>query len=185
MARFQQRCSCRLAQDYYSDNEEMLAKLAAGAAGYDLLVPTGNAVEALVKSGQLRKIDKDKLRNLKKYQAAVPGHLVRSRQRLLGALCVFADDHRLQRGKDARARPADGYLGGDFRAALPGKGERAGDRPSIRSASLFAAALKYLGHSANDGDEAHLKAAARPDPAREALLGRVQCRLLLQGTDRR
>ena len=39
-----------MVQDYYSDNEEMLAKLAAGAAGYDLLVPTGNAVEALLRS---------------------------------------------------------------------------------------------------------------------------------------
>jgi len=35
---FEAQCRCRLAQDYYSDNEEMLAKLAAGATGYDLIV---------------------------------------------------------------------------------------------------------------------------------------------------
>ena len=29
--RFEQSCKCRLVQDYYGDNEEMLAKLAAGA----------------------------------------------------------------------------------------------------------------------------------------------------------
>ena len=29
--RFEKSCDCRLSQDYYSDNEEMLAKLAAGA----------------------------------------------------------------------------------------------------------------------------------------------------------
>ena len=63
--RFEARCNCRLAQDYYSDNEEMLAKLAAGARGYDLLVPTGNAVEALIKSDQLRPLDKSKISNLK------------------------------------------------------------------------------------------------------------------------
>jgi spermidine/putrescine transport system substrate-binding protein len=31
--RFEAYCKCKLAQDYYSDNEEMLAKLAAGAIG--------------------------------------------------------------------------------------------------------------------------------------------------------
>jgi spermidine/putrescine-binding protein len=45
VTRFEMRCGCKVVQDYYSDNEEMLAKLAAGASGYDLIVPTGNAVE--------------------------------------------------------------------------------------------------------------------------------------------
>jgi spermidine/putrescine transport system substrate-binding protein len=58
IARFEAECACKVVQDYYSDNEEMLAKLAAGASGYDLIVPTGNAVEALVRSKQLRPLDK-------------------------------------------------------------------------------------------------------------------------------
>ena len=33
VARFEASCRCKLVQDYYSDNEEMLAKLAAGATG--------------------------------------------------------------------------------------------------------------------------------------------------------
>ena len=33
---FEKFCNCKLSQDYYSDNEEMLAKLAAGASGYDM-----------------------------------------------------------------------------------------------------------------------------------------------------
>ena len=37
-------CKCEVEQTYYSDNEELLAKLAAGAKGYDMVVPTGNAV---------------------------------------------------------------------------------------------------------------------------------------------
>ena len=61
VARFEASCRCKLVQDYYSDNEEMLAKLAAGATGYDLIVPTGNAVESLIKSGQLRPLDKRRL----------------------------------------------------------------------------------------------------------------------------
>jgi spermidine/putrescine transport system substrate-binding protein len=47
-----------LNQDYYSDNEEMLAKLEAGATGYDLVVPTGNAVETLLRRQALRPLDK-------------------------------------------------------------------------------------------------------------------------------
>ena len=47
---FEQECGCRLAQDYYADNEEMLAKLAAGAVGYDLIVPTGSPVSAEISS---------------------------------------------------------------------------------------------------------------------------------------
>ena len=62
--RFEASCRCRLKQDYYSDNEEMLAKLEAGAVGYDLLVPTGNAVESLVRREALRPVDKAKLANL-------------------------------------------------------------------------------------------------------------------------
>ncbi len=65
IARFEKQCGCKVVQDYYSDNEEMLAKLAAGATGYDLIVPTGNAVEALIRSKQLRPIDKSKLPHLK------------------------------------------------------------------------------------------------------------------------
>ena len=56
--RFEEWCGCTLKQDYYSDNEEMLAKLEAGAVGYDLLVPTGNAVETLIRQDALRPIDK-------------------------------------------------------------------------------------------------------------------------------
>ena len=57
-------------QDYYSDNEELLAKLAAGATGYDVLVPTGNAVETLIAGGSLAPLDKAKLPNLRNIKPA-------------------------------------------------------------------------------------------------------------------
>lgn len=58
LQRFEARCDCRVRQDYYSDNEEMLAKLEAGAVGYDILVPTGNTVETLIRQGALKTLDK-------------------------------------------------------------------------------------------------------------------------------
>lgn len=64
LARFEQRCGCRVKQDYYSDNEEMLAKLEAGATGYDILVPTGNTVETLIRQHALKPLDKRALPHL-------------------------------------------------------------------------------------------------------------------------
>src|SRR5437660_8620353 len=68
--RFEAQCKCEVVQTYYSDNEELLAKLAAGAKGYDVLVPTSNAVQALTRGGQLKPIDKSKLPNLKNIDPA-------------------------------------------------------------------------------------------------------------------
>ena len=68
--RFEDFCKCEVVQTYYSDNEELLAKLAAGARGYDILVPTSNAVQALIKGGQLKPIDKAQLPNLKNIDPA-------------------------------------------------------------------------------------------------------------------
>ena len=64
LARFEAGCGCRVKQDYYSDNEEMLAKLEAGAVGYDILVPTGNAVETLIRQHALKPLDKRALPHL-------------------------------------------------------------------------------------------------------------------------
>ena len=42
--RFEKFCSCKVKQSYFSDNEELMAKLSAGAKGYDVMVPTSNYV---------------------------------------------------------------------------------------------------------------------------------------------
>lgn len=63
--RFEAVCDCQVEQDYYSDNEEMLAKLAAGATGYDLIVPTGNAMDTLIRQHALIPLNKALLPNLK------------------------------------------------------------------------------------------------------------------------
>lgn len=72
-ARFERWCGCTLKQDYYSDNEEMLAKLEAGAAGYDLLVPTGNAVQTLIRKRELRPIEKHRLTRFSNLDPAYVG----------------------------------------------------------------------------------------------------------------
>ena len=69
---FEAYCKCKLVQDYYGDNEEMLAKLAAGAKGYDIVVPTGFAVQTLVNQKTAQPLDRAQLPNLKNLN---PGYL--------------------------------------------------------------------------------------------------------------
>jgi spermidine/putrescine transport system substrate-binding protein len=155
---FEARCRCRLAQDYYSDNEEMLAKLAAGATGYDLIVPTGNAVQALIASGQLRPLDHARIPNLTNIKPEFldqwfdPGN--RYSVPYAYSLTILGYNAERMRTLDI---PTDSW------AAIfePKYLERVKGKVTVLDSQreLFAAALIYLGHPANDADEDHLKAA--------------------------
>ena len=50
--------------DTYSSNEEMLAKLQAGAAGYDVVIPSDYTVDIMVKQDMLGPIDMSQIPNL-------------------------------------------------------------------------------------------------------------------------
>jgi putative spermidine/putrescine transport system substrate-binding protein/spermidine/putrescine transport system substrate-binding protein len=63
LARFEASCSCKVVQDFYGDNEEMLAKLTAGAKGYDMVFPSAFAVNTLIKQGKLQSLDKKVVAN--------------------------------------------------------------------------------------------------------------------------
>lgn len=63
--RFESLYHCKLSQDFYGDNEEMLAKLTAGAQGYDIVVPTEFAVQALQQQKKVAAIPQNQLSNFK------------------------------------------------------------------------------------------------------------------------
>ena len=52
-------------QTFYSSNDELLAKLHAGGTGYDIIVPSQNAVAELIAENSLMALDKTLLPNLK------------------------------------------------------------------------------------------------------------------------
>jgi spermidine/putrescine transport system substrate-binding protein len=156
--RFEARCSCQVKQDYYSSNEEMLAKLAAGAAGYDILVPTGNAVETLIRENALRPIDKSRLPNLANLRPEFldtpfdPGNRY-SVPYAYSVTLIGYNEQKMQ----ALGLPTDTW-------ALifePRYLERLKGRVTVLDdpRELFGAALRYLGHSINETDEAKLKQA--------------------------
>jgi spermidine/putrescine transport system substrate-binding protein len=157
--RFEEQCKCEVRQTYYSDNEELLAKLAAGAKGYDILVPTGNALESLIKQQALKPIDKKALPNFKNInQAYVDTAFDKGNQYSVPyAYTVTMLGYNDQKLKELGITV-------DSWAAIfdPKVLEKLKGRVTVLDSSgeLFAAALKYLGYSANDTDEKHLKEAA-------------------------
>lgn len=152
--RFEESCKCELSQDYYADNEEMLAKLAAGATGYDVIVPTGNAIDTLIRQGALKPLDKSLLPNLKNISPAYldtavdPGNKYSIPYAYTLTLLGFNQEKIQKLGL-----PTDTW------AIIfePKYLEKIKGRVTVLDSQreLMAAALKYLGYSVNDTNEEH------------------------------
>ncbi len=152
--RFETACQCDVVQTYYGDNEELLAKLAAGAKGYDVLVPTSNAVQALIRGGQLKPLDKTALPNIKNVDPTYldtpfdPGNRYSVPYAMSTTIIGYNDVKMKELGL-----PTDTWaVIFDPRYLAKVKG-----RVTVLDSAneLFAAALKYLGYSANDVDPKH------------------------------
>jgi spermidine/putrescine transport system substrate-binding protein len=156
--RFEKSCDCRLSQDYYSDNEEMLAKLAAGATGYDVIIPTSNAIDTLIRQGALRPLDKPLLPNLKNVDPSYldtpfdPGNKYSAPYAYTISLIGFNQEKIKELGL-----PTDTW------AIIfePQYLEKIKGLVTVLDSQreLMATALKYLGYSVNDADEKHWKEA--------------------------
>ena len=161
--RFEATCKCRLVQDYYSDNEELLAKLAAGATGYDVLVPTGNAVETLIAGGALTALDKSKLPNLKNIKSEFlnPWYDPDNKYSVPYAYSVTLIGYNVEKMKEL-GLPTDKWEV----IFDPKYLERVKGKVTVLDSQreLFAAALIYLGYPVNETDPTKLK------QARDAIL---------------
>ena len=152
-------CKCTVVQTYYSDNDELLAKLAAGAKGYDLYVPTSHAVQTLVRSGRLMPIDKAKVPNLKNIDPAYLDTLFDPGNRFsvpyaYGTTIIGYNDEKVKE----LGVPVDTW-------ALifePRYLEKLKGRITVLDSAgeLFMAALAYLGYPGNDVDPRHWDEAA-------------------------
>jgi len=63
--KFKERTGIEIVESFYDDNEAALAKLKAGATGYDLVVPTSYMVSIMSKSGLLEPLELASVPNLK------------------------------------------------------------------------------------------------------------------------
>lgn len=155
---FEKSCGCKVVQDYYSGTEEMMAKLQAGASGYDLVIPTQNAVQALIQQDFLEKLDKAALPNINNEE---PGFMNRSYDpgnvySLPYAYTTTLIGYNAERLKEQGIEPAGWAVIFD-----PQMLEKIKGKVTVMDDAdeLFGAALKYLGYSVNDTDEKHLREA--------------------------
>ena len=158
--RFEAHCRCELKQDYYSDNEEMLAKLEAGAVGYDLLVPTGNAVESLIRRRALRPVESSRLANLRnlKREFLDPWYDPGNRHSVPYATSITLLGYNVGKMKEL-GLPTDSW-------ALifePKHLQKIRGRVTVLNSQreLMAAAMRYLGYSVQERDPARWEEAKR------------------------
>lgn len=65
VSQFSAACNVQVTEDNFPSNEDMLAKVAAGGTGYDIVAPTGYAVEILKERDAVLDLDKEALPNMK------------------------------------------------------------------------------------------------------------------------
>ncbi len=152
LRKFEARHGARVNVDLFDSVEGMLAKVQAGNAGYDVIVPTNYAVEILLRQGLLRPLDR----------SALP-HLVNTDPRFLDMDFDPGNTHSIP------------YLWGTCGIAY--RKSRVGSvdswsalwDPRYKGRILMVddaretlgAALKWRGHSLNTSDPTALQAAAR------------------------
>jgi spermidine/putrescine transport system substrate-binding protein len=147
---FKKASGIEVKMDLYADNDELFAKLKAGNPGYDVVVPSHDFVERMIKAGMLMPLDHAMLPNKVNIEPVVqeatfdPGRAYRmpSTRGSIGigyrtsAVDSVPDSWKWLYGSDT-------YSG---RIALLGDG-----------ATVIELGLKYLGHSLNTTDTALIK----------------------------
>ena len=149
---FEEKHGCKLVIDTFDSNEAMIAKLEAGATGYDVLVPSSYAVRQLQEKDLLQPLDKSLIPNT-----------------------ANIDQDYLSRALDGAMEVSVPYMmAPTVLAYLKSKvtdaqaSWRLVERPDLKGRitllddmrEVLGAALKTLGHSFNSTDEAQVNAAA-------------------------
>lgn len=143
--------------DTFASNEDLLAKLQAGATGYDVIFPSDYMVAQMIELGLLAEIDKNNIPNLKNMDPFFldapydPGnkHCVPYQWGTTGL--AYRTDVDL---------PTPTSWATLFDPASAEKWANAGGINVLNDQrELMAAALKYLGYSLNEKDEAKLEEA--------------------------
>jgi len=139
--------------DLFADNDELFAKLKGGNPGYDVIVPTNDMLERMIKAEMVIPLDHAKIPNManidKPFQDAAfdPGRKY-SIPYMWGTLGVGYRKSKIEGGVVDSWKillDSDKYAG---RISLLGDAQ-----------NVIGVALKYLGHSFNSVDPAELKKA--------------------------
>ncbi len=152
---FEAEFGVRVIEDTYATNEELLAKLQAGATGYDLIVPSDYMVEVMVAEKLLAEMDHENVPNLSNIDPMFadppydPG-MVHCVPYMWGTTGIGYNLDVFEEPPDSWAYLFDPALASQY----AGKITMLND---VREA--MGAALKYLGYSLNSTDEGELEEA--------------------------
>lgn len=159
LATYEEEYGVEIIYDTYASNEDLLAKLQAGATGYDVIFPSDYMVSQMIELGLLAEIDADAIPNFAnisddfKDAPFDPGnqHCVPYQWGTTGIAYRAGHEFFEENTLDSWA-----YL---FEPELLEQYADGGVNVLNDQRELIAAALFYLGHSPNSTDEAELEEA--------------------------
>ena len=165
MTQFEEACGVKVTQDIFSSNEDLIAKLQAGNAGYDLVVPSDYAVQILINADLLHPLDMANIPNAANIDPNLMGMYydpenVYSIPYQWGTTGLAYNITAYPDGVDSWAAifdPVQVCEQKGFASMLDDERESIG------------ATLKYLGYSYNDTDPDHQA------QARDVLLAQKEC----------
>jgi spermidine/putrescine-binding protein len=136
----------------YSSNEELIAKLSANDAGYDIVIPSDYAVQVLIAQKKITPLDRAKLTNFKNLDPKLLG-LVYDKENQY-SFPIFWGTTGLGINKEVMKEPIDSW-------SVLFDEKNTGKISMLKDArECFAVALKTMGKSVNESDPAILKQAA-------------------------
>jgi spermidine/putrescine-binding protein len=149
---FEAEFGVHVVEDTFANNEELLAKLQAGAGGYDVIVPSDYMVEIMIEEGLLAELNRENIPNVVNIASTFadppydPG-MVHCVPYLWGTTGIGYNADVLEEPPDSWGYVFDPALAGQY----------AGQITMLNDArEAVGAALKYLGYSLNSTDEAEL-----------------------------
>jgi spermidine/putrescine transport system substrate-binding protein len=159
---FEERTGIKVQQDFFSSNEELLAKLQAGGTGYDVIVPSDYMVSIMIKSDVLQKLDMDRIPNFKNLSEEFTG-LPYDPQNEYSAAYQWGTTGILYDSEVVTEQVTgwDGMWNEEYSGKI-------GMLNDVRE--TFGASLKRLGYSLNSTDEAELDEAQAELEAQKPLL---------------
>jgi spermidine/putrescine transport system substrate-binding protein len=149
---FEAEFGVKVIEDTFASNEELLAKLQAGATGYDLIIPSDYMVEIMIEEDLLAELNKENIPNIENLDELFtdppfdPG-MTYCVAYQWGTTGIGYNSDEFDEAPDSWAYLFDPNVASEY----AGKFTMLND-----SRESIGAALKYLGYSLNSTDEAEL-----------------------------
>jgi spermidine/putrescine transport system substrate-binding protein len=158
LTKYEQEHGVKIIYDTFASNEDLLAKLQAGATGYDVIFPSDYMVAQMIELGMLAEIDHNNIPNL----ANMDPFFLDAPYDPGNKYCVpyqWGTTGLAYQTAVAGDTPPDSWAA-IFDPEQAQKWAEAGGINVLNDQrELIGAALLYLGYSINDKDEAHLEEA--------------------------